>query len=588
MSSADTLRVIPLGGLGEVGMNCMALEHDGQLLVIDCGTSFPGEDHGVDVLHADLSWLTDNWSRVCGVFLTHGHEDHIGALPFLLKGRPLQVFGPRHALRLVQRRFSEQGTDISTYLRPVKCGERIAVGPFEVEPIRVSHSIVEATALAISCAAGRVVHSGDFKFDERPSDGEPTDEQRLLELGVAGVDLLLSDSTNVDSVGTSASEADVADALDSIVKDAPRRVFVALFASNVQRLISLGRIAQRRGRRLCLLGRSLALHVEVATELGYLDWPHDLILPPERAKTYPKDQLLVLATGTQAEPGAAMSRLARGDHRFVDVEADDTVVFSSRIIPGCDRQVVDMMCALMRRGARVESRWTSLVHASGHAHRGEQRRLIELLTPRCFVPVHGTLHHLSRHAALARQCGVPEVLAVENGQTVVLENGTLRRGQDVPVGRIHVAIGGHEMPPEALDRRRDLARCGVLSVAVVCDHKGRLACPPTIQALGLPRLERREALAQLADYLTQNWGSLRSSSSAPPTRNGSSPDGDLSSPRSGRGYRDRTSALGLRFVSVQTEALPVLVERSVQRWVDAGFGLRPLVAVHIHQAPTDG
>jgi ribonuclease J len=283
MSSADSLRMIPLGGLGEVGMNCMALEHDGQLLVIDCGTSFPSEDHGVDVVHPDLSWLFRNWARVVGVFLTHGHEDHIGALPYLLKGRTAPIYGPRHALKLVQRRFTEHGLDISGELHVVECGTRTALGPFVVEPIRVSHSIVEATALAISCAAGTVVHSGDFKFDERPSDGEPTDETRLLELGEAGVDLLLSDSTNVDSSGVSASEADVADSLDAIVRDAPKRVFVALFASNVQRLISLGNIAQRRGRRICLLGRSLSVHGEVASELGHLRWPPELLLPPDRA-----------------------------------------------------------------------------------------------------------------------------------------------------------------------------------------------------------------------------------------------------------------------------------------------------------------
>ncbi len=569
-----------MGGLGEVGMNCMALETAGELLIIDCGTNFPGDDYGVDVVHPDFSWLHDNWHRVCGVFLTHGHEDHIGGLPYLLKERSKPLYGPAHALRLVTKRFVEHGLEEQRRdFREVNTRRSYRVGPFEVEPVRVSHSIIEATALSITTEAGRVVHSGDFKFDPAPADGECTDEERLRALGDEGIDLLLSDSTNVDTPGTSGSETDVEAALDQVVKAARRRVFVALFASNVQRLISLGRIAQRRGRRLCLLGRSLVTHVDVARQLGYLDWPPDLLLPPERLSSYPKAEVLALATGTQAEPAAAMAKLARGEHRFAEIDPGDTVVFSSRIIPGCDRAVVDMMGQLMRRGALVHSRWTDPVHVSGHACRDEQRRMLELLRPRCFVPVHGTLHHLRRHADLARAEEVPSVEVIENGQSIILQDGTLRRGEDVYAGKVHVGLGGRELSLDVLGRRRDLGRSGIVSVGILCSNDGKLNHPPRLQAMGVPFLEQEGIANQLVDGLTTEWRSLRRAAATARTRqDGEGGRGPNSgSPRSS----ERAWAYGARFVSVQSGALELQVERFVQRWADSRYGLRPMVAVHI-------
>ncbi len=585
MGQPAQLRVIPLGGLGEVGMNCMALEVEHELLIIDCGTNFPGDDYGVDVVHPDFAWLHANWERVRGIFLTHGHEDHIGGLPYLLRERSVPLYGPAHALQLVARRFAEHGLEEQpSDFREANTRRVYRLGPFEVEPIRVSHSIVEATALSITTEAGRVVHSGDFKFDDNPSDGQPTDVERLRLLGDEGVDLLLSDSTNVDAPGTSGSEGDVAEALDEVIKSASRRVFVALFASNVHRLISLGQIAQRRGRRLCLLGRSLVSHVEVARKLGYLDWPPELLLPAERVRSYPKDEVLVLATGTQAEPAAAMARLARGEHRFAEVEQGDTVVFSSRIIPGCDRAVVDMMGQLMRRGAVVHSRWTDPVHASGHAHRDEQARMIELLRPRCFVPVHGTLHHLRRHAELATSLGVPHVTVIENGQSVILSEAGLRSGADVPSGLVHVGLGGKEMPVEVIERRRDLGRSGVVSVGILCARGGKLCHAPRLQAMGLPFLDDEAIVGELIDELVAAWRTLHQAAAAPGRVRHNGGNGRTTS-SAGPRASDRAWAYGARFVSVQSGALELQVERYVQRWADARYGLRPIVAVHILEIP---
>lgn len=573
MSTADSVRLIPLGGLGEVGMNCLVVEQGERLLIVDCGTTFPGDDYGIDVVHPDFRWLRENWGRVDGVFLTHGHEDHIGGLPHLFANGELPIWGPPHALKLVRRRFTDLGLDLrESMLHTVLPGQIVRAGEFEVEPIRVAHSIIEATALCINTAAGRIIHSGDFKFDPEPSDGEPTNEARLRELGDAGVELLLSDSTNVESKGSAGSEAEVAAALDEIIARAPRRVFVSLFASNIQRLISLGRIAQRRGRRLCLLGRSLQLHVEVARELGHLDWPHNLVLPVERARTYPKDELLLLATGTQGEPAAATARLAFGSHRSIDIDPGDTMVFSSRVIPGCERAVGEVMAALWRRGAVVESGKTSRVHTSGHANRDEQRHMLELVRPRCFIPVHGTRHHLQRHAELAQLAGVRSTLVIENGQTAVLAPGHLRLGETVHSGRTHVGYGGTVVPDDVLERRHDLGRSGVLSVGLVQDPSGKLCNAPRLQSVGLPDLERNAALAELAEQLQRDWQVLQRDSERPIPASATS-----RVPQSG----PRLLPAAPRFVSVQSAALEQQIERYVQRWADEHFGLRPLVLVHV-------
>jgi len=509
MSQAD-LKVIPLGGLGEIGMNCMALEHPEGIVVVDCGTSFPTDDHGIDVIRPDFRYLEQQGSRVKGVFLTHGHEDHIGAIPYLLGRMTVPVYGPNHALGLVRRRMSEQGFDVDKAdLRSAVAGGRYEVGPFEVEPIRVAHSIVEASALAIRSTAGTVVHTGDFDFDPDPPFGEPTNESRLSEIGDKGVDLLLSDSTNIDVPDRTGSERQVSTALLRLAQSAKKRLFIALFASNVQRLATIGALALRQGRKLCLLGRSLTTQVQVGHDIGRLKWPSDLLIGVEQLRDYPRDQVMVLVGGTQAERNSSMYRLAKGNHRWVELERGDTVVFSSRVIPGNERPVHEVVCDLMRLGAIVHTRHTDPdVHVSGHASRAEQLRMLELIRPKAFVPVHGTLHHLSKHAALAETVGCRAIKIIENGASLRLSEGSLLPADGVPVGRIPIDLGGRPLEALALDERIELGRQGMVSVSLVLGEAGKLVVPPVISLWGIPGANEHAAVIrsvglELSRYVPQ-------------------------------------------------------------------------------------
>ena len=490
--SPESIRLVPLGGLGEIGMNCLAIEqHDG-VLVIDCGTSFPHDDLGVDVLHPDFSWILQRAEQVKGVFITHGHEDHIGALPFLLSELNVPVWGPRHALGLIRERLldHEFGPE-DVELREANPGVVYQVGPFAVEPVRVSHSICEASALCVGTAAGTVLHTGDFNMDPDPPDGEPIAIERLRGIGDSGVDLLLSDSTNIDTPERRGSERAVGSALADLVQAAHERVVIGLFASNVQRLILLGQIARNSGRKLCLLGRSLVTQVDVATRIGKLSWPSDLCVAPEHAAQLPRREVLVLAGGSQAERNSALRRLAAGSHNLLELERGDTVILSSRIIPGNDRPVFEMMADLLRRGAILHTASTDpAVHTSGHAGRSEQRRMLELARPRSFMPLHGTLHHLLRHAELAREQGVSDTLVVENGTSVIFDAEGLHRDEPVSHGKIAIAIGGEAIDPDTLWRRAELGRAGVVTLSLIVDREGRVLGTPQVSALGVPAVDK--------------------------------------------------------------------------------------------------
>ena len=487
---SDRVRIVPLGGLGQIGMNCMAIEQSDGILVVDCGAGFPEDDLGVDVLHPDFSWLLDQRERVSGIFLTHGHEDHVGALPYLLGELDVPVFGPPHALGVARRRLDDHGFGQNELdLRDAHAGQVYRLGPFEVEPIRVTHSIVEASALCIRTRAGTIVHSGDFNLDDDPPDGEPTDEARLTALGDEGVSLLLSDSTNIDVEVRQGSERGVGLAVEQLVAQARGRVVIAMFASNVQRLILFGEMARRVGRKICLLGRSLDSHVEIARQIRRLSWPSDLLVSADEAQSMPRDRLLVLAGGTQAERNSAMRRLASGIHPALKLEEGDSVIMSSRAIPGNERGVFHMMNDLLRLGVHVHSRVTDPgIHTSGHAARAEQRRMIELCRPSAFLPVHGSLHHLLRHAELARDVGVSSTAVVENGTTAALRAGRVAPDDTVPYGIVHVAMGGEEIEPEVLHTRAELGRAGIV-VGVLTVDRGQLAGPPTLSVRGVPHVD---------------------------------------------------------------------------------------------------
>ena len=490
----DLIRIVPLGGLGEIGMNCFALEQAGGIVIIDCGAAFADDDVGIDVWHPDFSWLLSQRERLHGVFLTHGHEDHVGALPYLLSELKLPVWGPPHALEMAKRRLLEhQFAPTELDLREAHAGREYQVGPFTIEPVRVAHSIVEASALHMRTAAGSVLHTGDFNFDPDPPDGEPTNEARLSELGDQGIALLLSDSTNIDVPVRAGSERAVGAALQELVAKAPARVVIAMFASNIQRLILLGEIARRTGRKLCLLGRSLETQCAVARQIGRLSWPSDLVVAADQASSVPRERLLVLAGGTQAERNSALKRLSLGQHPRLTLAEGDTVIFSSRIIPGNDRPVFAMMNDLLRAGIELKTRFSDpAVHTSGHAGRSEQSRMIELCRPNCFLPVHGTLHHLLRHQELARDLGVSETTVVENGTPVVCDGHKLWKDERVPHGRVAIAIGGEELSSQTHQRRIELGRLGIAYVSLAIDRADKLAAAPAVRTRGVPLVDNDE------------------------------------------------------------------------------------------------
>lgn len=475
-------------------MNCLVIEDRGRSVIVDCGASFPEDDLGVDIIHPDFDYLYQHREQLAGVFLTHGHEDHIGALPYLLAELEVPVWGPPHALGMARRRLLEHGFGPGEIdFRVATTGRRYSVGPFEIEPVRVAHSIVEASALAVHTSAGVVFHSGDFNFDPDPPDGEPTDEARIRELGDHGIGLLLSDSTNIDVPERAGSERSVGAALERLIERAPARVVIALFASNIQRLILLGEIARRTGRKLCLLGRSLEAQVAVAKEIGRLHWLSDLTVSGDDLREMRPERVLVLAGGTQAERQSAMRRLADGVHPLLSLEAGDTVILSSRVIPGNDRPVIAMVNALHRRGVTVHTRVTEPgVHTSGHAGRSEQLRMLELTRPRCFMPVHGTLHHLLRHAELGRAAGVSETIVVENGSVVGFDGQRVEKLDQVRSGRVPIAIGGEPLSPDNLQRRVELGRLGIAHVALALDGR-RLLGPPVISTRGIPAVDGDDA-----------------------------------------------------------------------------------------------
>ena len=475
-------------------MNCFAIEqHDG-IVIVDCGAAFADDDVGIDVWHPDFTWLLAQKDRVRGLFLTHGHEDHVGALPYLLSELPMPVWGPPHALEIAKRRLADHHFSPSELdLHEAHAGQTYEVGPFTIEPVRVAHSIVEASALHVRTAVGSILHTGDFNFDPDPPDGEPTDEARLTALGDQGIALLLSDSTNIDVPVRAGSERGVGHALEALVRAAPARVVIAMFASNIQRLILLGEIAQRTGRKLCLFGRSLETQCAVARQIGRLSWPSDLLVSADQAASIPRERLLVLAGGTQAERNSALKRLSTGHHPRLILAEEDTVIFSSRIIPGNDRPVFAMINDLLRGGITVKTRFSDpSVHTSGHAGRSEQTRMIELCRPQCFIPVHGTLHHLLRHEELAKSLGVAETTVVENGTPVVCDGQKLWQDERVPHGRVAIAIGGEELSSDTHQRRVELGRLGIAFVSFAIDRNDKLVAAPAVRTRGVPLVDNDE------------------------------------------------------------------------------------------------
>lgn len=492
------VRIVPLGGLGEIGMNCMAVECDGRIAVVDCGIMFPNEPLGVDVIAPDLSWLRERRERVGAVFLTHGHEDHLGAVPFLLRDVPVPVYGTRFTLALLRPRLEEAG--VVADLREVAPGDvRLAgdASPIAAEFFSVTHSIPDACGLALRTPQGTILHSGDFKLDPHPIAGPGMDLARVEALGRAGVRLLLSDSTNAERPGTSLSESQVGAALEEAFERARGRVLVACFASNVHRIQQVANAARAFGRRLALLGRSMEANVRLARELGYLDLPAWMPVGFPEARELPARELCVLTTGTQGEPRSALARLARGEHPDLAVAPGDLVVLSSRFIPGNEVAIGQVVNDLCRRGAEVAYEGLLPLHVSGHAQEAEQRRLIALARPAHFVPIHGEFRHLARHAAHAAAEGVPFRDVLVDGQVLELGDGGARVLEgEVPVGRVYTdrdELLGADIGALVVRDRRLLAEAGlVIAVLAVERATGAVVRGPELFAKGVAGFEGAE------------------------------------------------------------------------------------------------
>ncbi|MDP3279194.1 MAG: ribonuclease J [Deltaproteobacteria bacterium] len=492
-------RIVPLGGLGEVGMNCLAIESRDGIVIVDCGVTFPHDQYGIDLIHPDFSWLWERRDQVRGLIVTHGHEDHIGAIPYLLRMIPMPVYAPAYARVLIEHRLSEHPDIVNADLHTTAPRKKFSLGSsITVEPLRVTHSIPDATAFCIDVPGARVFHTGDFKLEEDPPDGEASDIQRFQELGREGIDVLLSDSTNVDVATRKTSERSVSSALTNIIAKLEGRVVVGLFASNIYRLQAIANAAIATQRRLCLLGRSVQTHVKAAQALGKLKFPSDLLVSPEVAMTLAPHTVLAIATGTQAEPASAIARLARNDHPFFRLERRDTVIFSSRTIPGSERAVFGLICDLERAGVNVHfSGIDSEIHVSGHAARDEQSRMIELTKPRSFIPLHGTFHHLKRHAELARSMGVENTLLLENGDTARWSNGQLAQDGGVPHGRVHIDEGQVVAPP-TLEERKQMSESGTVFAQLHLDKIGMLSTPFAVTTRGVLLEEPAHVLEGLA------------------------------------------------------------------------------------------
>ncbi|HEX2153425.1 MAG TPA: ribonuclease J [Acidimicrobiia bacterium] len=475
-----------LGGLGEIGRNCAALEIDGRICLIDCGLMFPEEDMlGVDLVFPDWSWLVQRRDDVDFVILTHGHEDHMGALAYFLRDIDVPVYGSKLALEFARGRIEEMG--ITPQLHPVEPGEWRKHGPFRFRLIRVSHSIPDATAVAFDTPEGLILHSGDFKLDPTPIDGEATDLPSFAELGRQGVRLLLSDSTNAELPGFVPSESSLRDPIANVVRDAPGRVIAACFSSHVHRVQQIVDAGIAAGRTIAFFGRSMHRYTTAAHEHGYLDLPQDRMVDIRDLLELPPERQLLITTGSQGEPFAALSLMSRGRHKFVEVTENDTILISAKPIPGNETAVSKVINHLLRQGARVIHGSNASVHVSGHAAREELLTFLNVVRPQAFVPVHGEYRHLHAHAELARARGVPEVDVLEDGDKVIIDGAStkvLRRA--VPAGYVYLDGASYgDVQTGVLRDRSHLADEGVVVVTVGIDREANIVYGPDLDSHGL-------------------------------------------------------------------------------------------------------
>jgi ribonuclease J len=499
MSKKNKLRIIPLGGLGEVGKNMMAYEFGGDIIVVDAGIMFPMNDMlGVDYIIPDFAYLMDKIDRVKAIIITHGHEDHIGAIQHVISQIPAPIFATPLTRGLIEGKLARNNSQHKAEIATIQAGDLTDFGAFKVEYFHVSHSIPDAVGLGITTPAGLVVHMSDFKFDHTPVDGWPTDFAKLAEFATRGVDLLLSDSTNAERPGWTPSEMVIGPAFDKVFAEAKGRVIVATFASLISRVQQVADAAAKHGRKMALAGPSMVDNVKIARKMGYLQIPDEMLVPLDQALNMQDHKVVLMCTGSQGEPSSIVGRLSAGTNRQFDLKPGDTVVLSSHPIPGNEETISKTINRLLRRGAIVIHDGIAPVHVSGHASQEEQKLLLNLVRPKHFMPIHGELRQLTRHAELAKQVGVPKenIVVVENGQVVELTGKKLMLGERIPGDYVFVdgeSIG--DIDYGVMRERGQLARNGIMLIDISLDKlSGRVLHEPEIITRGFVSPEDAEQL----------------------------------------------------------------------------------------------
>jgi len=503
--ASGKLRAIPLGGLGEFGMNMMLFEYGEDIVVVDCGVMFPEPELlGVDIVIPNLAYIRDRRDHVRAILLTHGHEDHIGALPYVLDEIDAPVYGTAFTLALVRARLEEHGMAESADLREMKPSAPFAVGPFGVEFIHLTHSIIDSGALALTTPVGIVVHSGDFKFDPTPTDGRTSDLHTLAEYGRRGVLALFSDSTNVERPGMTPSERGVRERFAEIMAEARGRVVISCFSTSLHRMQIVADLAHEHHRRLCFIGRSMHRNSEIALQMGRLRVPAGLLAAPEDLGQLAREHAVLVVAGSQGEPMSAMARIAVDSHRWVTVEPGDEVVISARVIPGNEKAIFRMMDHLYRRGAHVHyaDGSTPPVHVSGHGSLEELRLMLNLLRPKYFVPIHGEYRQLARHKEVAEEGSAVsgKTFLLESGDVLELDSVGAWLGEQIPVGHVYIDTGSLEEVGEMiLKERRRISEDGiVVPILAINKQSGHLEVPPEIVARGFIALEEAPDLMESA------------------------------------------------------------------------------------------
>jgi ribonuclease J len=499
----EPVRIVPLGGLGEFGLNMMLVEYGDAAIAIDCGLMFPGADLlGIDLVIPDIGYLLENKHKLKAIVLTHAHEDHMGAIPYVLERLSVPIYGTRLTLGLLSNRVKEHNLEDVADVREITAGKLWELGPFKLEGIRVTHSLMDCLALAIETPVGTIIHTGDFKIDNTPMEGEMFDFQRFAAYGEKGVLLLLSDSTNVERRGHTPSEREVGTNLEQIFQHSTGRVLVSTFSSSIPRIQQVLEISERCGRRVVLSGRSMVRNSQVAADLGYLRVPRSFMTENDRWQDLSPDRVTFLTTGSQGEPLSVLHRVALDDHKTIKIQPGDNVILSSKFIPGNEKTISNLINHLYRRGAEVHYEKVSEIHVSGHASQEELKTMLQLTRPRYFVPIHGEYRHLVRHCRLAEQVGIPEenCFILEDGDVLELTASGAHKADPIQVGKVFVdGKGVGDVGPVVIRDRRHLSEDGmVLAVLAIHQQSGQIVSGPDLISRGFVRDEEGEEILEQA------------------------------------------------------------------------------------------